>query len=333
MKSLDKMNFKKIVPSIVSFVIIAGMAFSTLATNVDMEAFIGREEYRTKFNEIEFRIGDIDTELERLYKFTCTNVQSFGGGGALNSATSRGSYPFYYGSYNSAYHWQNRAICDFSEEGYLRFNAPRMINFFGNHGKTDKLTYTIPGSLCSWREGIECTPDTMVRYDMTRTWRNQEGVDSSLVSSVSVTVTMGPFKKLPNITTTGASRTQGNIVALPQDGFQNYSYAMNIYYAENSPKEPTSWTSDANGRISQTTYNRGNAAGSTFPVPSEEDIVLASRNLQSPFVFYISTLTSKNLSTLKENCWLRFTYSNTQPSIDILASLDTLVLTSWNHNK
>ena len=41
-------NKKKLITPIISFVILAGMAASTLATNVDLTAFVNKEKYMTR---------------------------------------------------------------------------------------------------------------------------------------------------------------------------------------------------------------------------------------------------------------------------------------------
>ena len=76
---MNKINFKKIAPGIISVVIIAGMAIQSFATNVDMAAFVKKDTYMTKYYELDFRIDDIEKSLARTYRFVCTNLKSYGG--------------------------------------------------------------------------------------------------------------------------------------------------------------------------------------------------------------------------------------------------------------
>ena len=79
MKIIKNINLKNLVPGIISLMLIAGMAASTLATNIDLEAFVRRDDFLAKYNELDWRVDDIEKSLDRLYKFTCTNVKTFGG--------------------------------------------------------------------------------------------------------------------------------------------------------------------------------------------------------------------------------------------------------------
>ena len=144
-------NNKKLITSIISVVIIAGMAIQSFATNVDFEAFVKKDEYLMKYSEIDWRIEDIDNDIERLYKYTCTNIQSFGGSGNQDTRTN---VPFYRRNTTATYHWYANPIADLSEEGYLRFNTADQINQFGSHGKVDRYYLEIPAALCKWRDGI-----------------------------------------------------------------------------------------------------------------------------------------------------------------------------------
>ena len=197
---MNKLSINKILPSVVSIMIIVGMAVQSFATNVDRAAFVQKDKYMTKYYELDWRIDDVNKSLERLYKFTCTNVRSFGGSGQEQSYDNI----FYQRNATQTYHWYSLPIADLSEEGYLRVNNADALTWFGNHGKTDRMEFEIPASLCRWRKDVELYPHTKVKILLLRTWPNTSGTQQQ--ATLQFEIKMGPFKKFPYINSTGASQ-------------------------------------------------------------------------------------------------------------------------------
>ena len=48
MKNFSNINFKKIIPGLISIVIVVGMFAQTFATNIDLNAFVTNDEFETK---------------------------------------------------------------------------------------------------------------------------------------------------------------------------------------------------------------------------------------------------------------------------------------------
>lgn len=323
-------NIKKLFPGIISLCIVAGMAFSTLATNIDLEAFVEKEDYLSKYYELDYKIDDIDNELERLYKFVCTNVRTYNGGYYNNNYGGRS--PFYFANTNVDYHWGMRPIADLSEEKYLRFAVGGVINAFGNHGKTDVWEYEVPATLCSWRPGIELAPNSKVSVIARRTWANSTSY-SSHVSNSQIEIIMGPFKKFPKITAGGSAKTNGLIGCMPL--FLKTSLSLSsIYYAYGTTEKPTSWSSTTQTNEVNTAWKGSNTSFSD-PVDYTEfttDPYRKNNSIYENNFYFTGTSTTADFSNL-ENLWFRLYYSyNGNSGIVSAAILDNYVLTSWNHN-
>ncbi len=330
MENNRKMNFKKYITCIISVVIVAGMALQSFATNVDLEAFVRKDLYMTKFYEIDYRIKDIDSSLDRLYKYTCTNLQSFGGAGA----SSRFISPFF-NSYSTTptYHWYIPPHADFSEEGYLRFNPTDAINAFGNHSKTDRFTKEIPASLFTWKDGVELYPETTFTYNLTRVWPNTTATAQN--ATYTYEIIMGPFKKFPHVTassyawnTTSICTTKYVMGIRPTDG--------TLYYARDKMTKPTSWTSMTGGVIRSTSVSKGHTSWGQpefiDPRLTEQELSdnaykdgLKSDSSNTAFYFYNAPGT--NISGYKD-VWLRYVTSAT--GIEYWADISTLNMTTWN---
>lgn len=333
MKNLKNIKLNKLITFIISIAVVAGMAASTFATNVDLEAFVRKDLYMSKFYELDFRIKDIDLSLDRLYKYTCTNLKSFGGAGNH----SRNINPFY-NSYSTSptYHWYVPPHADFSEEGYLRFNPSDAINAFGNHSKTDKFVRELPATLFTWKDGIETYPETTFTYTITRVWPNT--TSSAQNATYTYEIVMGPFKKFPHIT---ASSYAWNTTSICKT---KYSFGLRgtdgtTYYARNTKTKPTSWTSMSGGIIRYTTVGRGNQS---WAQPEFEDDPMTEQemkdnaykdSLKSDYVnttFYFNNAPGTNLSGFKD-VWLR--YSLTITGIEYWMDAAQMNLTTWNYNK
>lgn len=330
---MDRLNFKKLLPGIVSIIIIAGMAVQSFATNVDMAAFVKKDKYMTKYYELDWRIDDIEQTLERLYKFTCTNVRSFGG--AYNHAQE--DYLFSQNSYQQTYHWSGSPVADLSEEGYLRVAPNDIIHWFGNHKKTDRFVKKVPASLLRWRDGVELYPNTTVRTVVTRT--SPSGATASQRSTYTIELVMGPFKKFPHITTGAGSMASTIFVG---DGFINSArnYRLAVYYAYDKDTEPTSWTAMSTGELNFSAADVGNG---NFPASLQKKITMEDieevsysgdykKALVTPAHLYPITAFSTDLSNY-DKLWIRG-YVNAG-AVANMEGVDfkTLTITSWNYNK
>ena len=337
-KIMKKINYKKIIPGFISLLIVAGMAFQSFATNVDLDAFIDIESHTTKFYELEWRINEIDKKLERMYKFVCTNVRSFAGNG--HRPFSLGPHIFYDGTIGNTNPFTNYPLVDLTEQKYLKFNTQVMLINYGSIGKTVNAEYEIPASLCKWRNGIEVKPETKVKVRATYMVPGYGiGSTASPGATVSTEWILGPFKKFPHITSTGSDN--GFIFASDrlqpvQSTFSN----SEVQYARGTVKQPTSWTSLSSGavylgaetekgftRAGQTVYEKVTAA--EFEEYAYEDEI-KSRDFMTHT--YVSTVFGTNLSSY-ENVWLRF-YRTQSSTYGWDASLSTAyTITNWNNNK
>lgn len=338
----NKTYIKKIVPGIISMLIILGMAVASFATNVDMEAFVTMEDHMTQFNEVEWRINDLDAELERLYKFTCTNVKTFGGsGGAADSYILNASEILYgYRNQTATYHWYANPIVDLSEEGYLRFNTHDQINGFSGHGSTTKWEFEVPATLCKWADGIEPAPNCKFKYKISMVWPNTTA-RSTAISTVIVETIMGPFKKFKKYTTGGTSKNNGLILETDRvfNPGSRTTPVGGMYYAYDTTEEPTSWTrTDATGTYTVGSIQRkGAAADGLYP---ERTIAEMEANPYDKLVaqrvsnrVYMSGIPTTDFSKYT-NFWIR-TYETVNGSTDMAmrASMMNSTITSWNHNK
>ena len=320
---MKNINLKKFFPGLVSMIIIAGMAIQSFATNVDMAAFVHKDKYMTKYYELDWRIDDIEKRLDRLYKFTCTNIKSYGASGD-DYVTSN---PFYQGYSDHTYTWQSVPRVDLSEEGYLRFNTREAINAFGNHSKTDIATQTFPASLFNWRDDIELYPHTSIKYNFKRTWPNSTAFNIN--AAYEIVVVMGPFKKMPNITSTGSSGGAicGGRIAMSSlpGGTLTYNY--------NSDTEPTSWINTTGG-IAATTMNNGGLSSSykvqVDPItPESMQEVYSDHTKAGPIsIIYFSSVPT-DLSSY-DKVWLKCTFSSAGTYETRYIDTLRLNLTTWN---
>ena len=332
-------NNRKLIPGIISLFIIAGMAFSTFATDVDMAAFVRKDEHKTKYFEVDFRINSIDADLERLYKWTCTNVKSFGGAtGSLDLSVSAYINPFVYGSTNSDYHENVNPIADLSEEGYLRFNTGRIINDFGDHSKVNYMRYEIPASQCIWKDGVVPAPNCTFIINSRRDWANSTSYSSN-VSFHSIEMIMGPFTKFPKITATGDNA--GFLVAFPNVFLytnRTWSTSIGIYYQKDTLTQPTTWNtvSGSNTGMRINYQLDGATERPSFPPQTTDEFINAPdkrfSNMRKNFLCFYNTAPTTDFSTMT-NVWLRYVYSSSGTDDDKDISLDNFTLTSWNYNK
>lgn len=332
MKSI-KSKFKPFLPGLISILIIAGMAVQSFATNVDMAAFVKKDRYMTKYYELDWRIDEINNYLEKLYKFTCTNVKTFGGSRWNTGFDSYGLYVSYDIAGQEEKYYTYRL--DFSQDKYLRFGQHDFImysTFLYNSAKlTNKMEYEIPGSLLLWRDGVEPAPNCKVKVEIIT--RNKDFTSNDIV------YTIGPIKKLPYIASTGQSLTSGFLCQFPGDLYTTNHTFGEFFYAVNSETLPTSWTSHS-GRITKANVSPGNSS-SKIPRRTEDDITsvyLSDRYTRNSNVLYFSTV-GPNLSSY-ENVWIRVRslaqsggstsgytgWANT-------VNFNEMRLTSWNNNK
>ena len=312
-------------------VIVAGMAVQSLATNVDMAAFVKKDTYLTKYYELDFRIDDIEKSLDRLYKFTCTNVKSFGGNSSHNSKLTQP----YHNTWSTVqtYPWYVPPTVDLSEQGYIRFNPMNVLNAFGNHSSTHKYVAEKPASMFKWRSGTELYPNTKLKFVCTVTSPNTTAIDQ--VQTFNYELIMGPFKKFPHIT--GSTAWNASTLCVGKEGFAlpMNTNGANMYYAHGTDTEPTSWSSTMSGRLTYTMMTRTTTnlrpefrqPAVTLDDVSEYYISDPQKvNSSAPLIFY-ATLPGTNLESL-DKVWIRQQYSNTN---DAQIDMSTLNLITWNN--
>ena len=338
MSIMNKLNFKKLVPCLVSIVIIAGMAAQSFATGVDLSAFVDIDTYMTKYNEIDWRIEEIDKSLERMYKFTCTNVKTFAG--ILTRSDTLNNFPsvFYMGNYNSTYPSENTLVAFFDDPKYLRVNKMWSLTYGGTgaggsfKNKTITLQRDYPASMCQWKDGIVPQPTAKIDFNITY------GVTGYNTQAATLEVVMGPFKKFPKYTSYGAGVTTGYICEIPEGIFNSsMSIANNLYYATNKETKPTSWTSVANTAFAMNGNRQTGIAGeSKYPEITSADIeswgyeVRPKRNITK--IYFESAVFSPDLSA-SENVWIRFYYTSSGASLSTMAtyaSLRDFNILGWN---
>ncbi len=315
---------KKMITSIVSIVIVAGMALQSFATNIDLEAFVNKEEYMSKYYEIDWRIDEIDAELERLYKFTCTNVASYGGTG---DNTYRSDQPFYMRNVTQTYPWYPNPIVDTSTEGYLRVNFQDMIHKYGAHGKYDVFEREVPASLCKWRTGFELYPNTTIKMKVTRNLANT--TSASPTKGMSAEMIMGPFKKVPYITQTSYA---GALMTTDQF-FWHYQTSYNMYYAYGTDKAPTTWSTQMGSNIYLSNMSLGNNKPDNFPAELRYEVDIENSKYKYDkasnvaFMYCSSAMTTDLRS--RDKVWLRAYASWTGELTDL--TLADLTCTTWNY--
>ena len=339
MKNFSRINFKRIIPGFISLVIVSGMALATFATNLDLEAFVKLDDYISVYTELDFLVDDIDEELERLYKFTCSNVKTFGGtGAAYGSTNDAGAILFTYRNGTQTYNWYSDPIANFSEEGYLLFNAHAAINRYAGHGKTDKWTMKLPARLIKWNTGIEPAPTCMLRVDISQTWPSTTS-QNTVESQSNIEITMGPFTKFPRFTTAGAGKAQALICAFDRiiSIGGSTSSAGQLKFAYNQEAEPTSWSTDGAGA-----FNLGTRVVKGDTVNSLSEKVKATDLENDPYsktsgrmeqTLSFSTVPTVDFSQYT-NFWikLQYPYGSGGRSYARESSFDNFTLTTWNHD-
>ncbi len=328
---MKTINLKKIFPGIISLIIILGMAIQSFATSVDMAAFVKKDKYMTKYYELDWRIKDIDTSLNRLYKWTCTNVRSLGGSYwsgsqqfsmstmlALNTDSS-GVTPMFYLNY-----------AELSQDKYLRVGQADLLTFSADLYDSTKLgktiVYEIPATFLEWPDGYELGENCKFKYTMTSTGRLQGNQTMEII--------IGPIKKMPPITSTGASSGRlcqsYELIAPTSMTFDTFQYAVN------TETQPTSWITDS-GRVYQT-YGERSSAASQIPQKLNFDSPYCRDKSSMTNWWYFSTVPTTVLAS-STNIWLRISYitsTSTTHSSNYMNSANTsncFVVTSWNNDK
>ena len=337
---MNKANIKKLLPGVISIIIIAGMAASTFATNIDLAAFVNKEKHMERYNEVNFRIDDIESYLDRLYKFTCTNVKSFGG----QQYSQNGGlilFNYYSGSDFGMMPWPH---VDLSEQKYLRYNYKGALQqSFSHPSTTHRWQYKKPASLFKWRPGIELTPNCTVEINFARTMNTTSW--SADASFSSVELVMGPFKKFPRITSTGSSLTGGYICEFPDYalGTSILPSAGSSYYqyAYGSETRPTAWTNESTMRMYLGTSV---TATKTSPTTTQYDVDEIKEKMDNDTYtdrsaryihnnIYYYTAPGVDFSKY-ENFWLRMYYSeNASTGIVYYSNFAEMNLSTWNAGK
>ena len=329
---MNKLSINKILPSVVSIMIVVGMAVQSFATNVDMAAFVKKDKYMTKYYELDWRIDDVDRRLEKLYKFTCTNVRSFGG--SNNDLIYDNT--FYLRNNVATYHWYANPIVDLSEEGYLRFNNTDALTWFGNHGKTDKMEFEIPASLCRWRNDVELYPHTKVKFLLTRTFPASSGYQ--IQPTYYTEVIMGPFKKFPYINSTGSNKAFFST----NQRFNGFTQFMmnHVQYARDTDTQPTSWT-NMSGEVNPSNYDINSSSlpeelriGTIKKEQIEEAYSGIDKNKLRTSNLALVPYVAFGVDTSKyDKVWLRFYTDTTATAGAGPVASDLWTITTWNYNK
>lgn len=332
---MNKSNVKKFFPGLISIIIIAGMAASTFATNVDMAAFVDKDKYMTKYYELDWRIDEIEKKLERMYKFVCTNVRSFAG----SAYTHQNLAPNIFGTFSvgTTFPYNNYPIVCLEEQKYLKFNNQALLINYGNYANTRTFVNELPASLCKWRDGIELRPDTKIRITATRQFSGY-GADTrvSQGSRVYYEFIIGPFKKFPHITTTGT--TSGFICSSDKFTGTNGIGGTTVSYAYNQETLPTSWTSMTGNMALGSLYAKG-YNGSVVKQPRLTPEDLANYAFKDPYKsnnwyyeLYVATAFSVNLSTYKD-VWIKASYTENGSNASNVIFNTYNTITDWNYNK
>jgi hypothetical protein len=335
---MNKLNMKKFIPCLVSIVVVAAMAIQSYATGIDVSAFIDIDTYLAKYNEIDWRIEEIEKNIERMYKFTCTNVKSFAGTAPRSEALNNFPSAFYMGSYNSIYPSNNTLVALFDDPKYIRVNKLWSLTYGGTGSggsyrtKTITLKRDFPASMCKWKDGIELQPTAKINFNITY------GLTGTNTQATTLEVVMGPFKKFPKYTSYGAGTGTGYICEIPEGLFGGSIDAANcLYYATNKESVPTSWTSVSSTGLSINGNRVAGVAGeSKFPAVTSTDIenwgysVRPMRNITK--IHFTNSTFAPDLST-SDNVWIRFYYSTNGASLSTMTtytSLRDFTITDWN---
>ena len=335
---MNKLNFKKFLPGLVSVIIIAGMAVQSFATNIDLAAFVNMDKYMTKYYELDWRIKDINNRLDRLYKFVCTNVKTYAG---TSYADNTPAYPFYFYSTNSWVSYYERYYTFLDDPKALRVNKRYLLTYRGTdatsgswRSHTNRFEKEIPASLCKWNKGIELLPNTTVKITLTD---QPYAADSDTYWQ---TIVMGPFKKLPKLTA-GATQATGYICELPFTlTSSTYNWTNGFEYAYNRTTEPTSWTTFGTDVQLYTYgyYYSGSSQSQYPPLTAADfengDFALGKKSRGHTF-WYVNSGAPTDVSS-RTNVWIRMRYGISTGSNNYyaaFANLHELNLTSWNNNK
>lgn len=337
---MKKINFKKIIPGFISFVIIAGMAFQSFATNVDMAAFVKKDTYMTKYYELDWRIDEIEKTLERMYKFTCTNVISFAGtgfyyadGSPAHAQILNGGHLYYGDSWAQTLVFKNYPTIFLDDSGYLRLNKRFPLSYgglFKAHNIVMEKEYH--ASQCLWHEGIVPAPNCKVKMKVIHKIKSLDGNASEFE------YILGPFKKFPKYTAYG--QTNGKFVVLPDCLNRTTMNQTGLQYAYGTETQPTSWTNFSTTSASLYTYGfyptgRGDQSG--WPDYTDEDIekdAYSRKNQRMLTYIWFDNAVPQDLSSYK-NLWIRWTYTTSDSSYPSSSywGLRDMTITSWNNNK
>ena len=335
---MNKLNFKKFLPGLVSVIIIAGMAAQSFATNIDLAAFVNKDKYMTKYYELEWRIKDIEKRLDRTYKFTCTNLKSFAGTTAL--VENSPAYAFSMNEFTSSYQPNNRYVAFLDDPKALRVNLRYLLTYRGTNTTSGSwrthntiMEREVPASMCKWNPGIELLPTTKVKINLT----NNPYANNS--TTYWTTIIMGPFKKVPKFTA-GQSKTQGYICELPFVLTNStFNWTNSAEYNYNTEKEPTSWTSfGSDAAIYTYGYYKSGWSYSQYPALTAADFengdVALGKKAIGHTQWFFQNGTIADISS-RTNVWIRIRYGISQSSdgFSSFANLNELNITSWNNNK
>lgn len=333
MNIMNKNYINKILPGMVSVFIILGMAMASFATNVDLEAFVNRDDYLTKYYEIDWRIDDVEKNLERMYKFTCTNLKSFGGVGT----DVAGDTINYRRNTTQSYNWYMNPVADLSQEGYLRFNPADAINAYGNHSRVDTYVREIPASLLRWRNDVELYPNTKLKIIVKRSWPNTTAASQTVPCEQ--TLIMGPFKKFPHITNNNDHA--GDFCSSNGYFLSIAGWSMSaLSYNYGTDTEPTTWTSFTGSLYTQTmdrniqsypNLARELLGGILTEEEMEQGSYSAARqDLAATYTYiYPNTLWGTNLSGY-DKLWIKAVSTG---GTDASHLANDFTITNWNYNK
>ncbi len=336
---MNKLSIKKLLPGVVSIMLIAGMAIQSFATNVDMAAFVNKDKYMTKYYELDFRIGDIEANLERLYKLTCTNLVSFGGQTGYGST---GRLIFNVNDLSSEYICRLNPIADLSENKYLRFNYRPALNLFAHTAYTNRFEYIRPASLFRWHPNIEPASNCTVKITISRTMPSTTTWDQD-ASYSSIECIMGPFKKFPHYTSTGSSTNNGYICEFPDLPLgSNVTFpAGQNYYSYGTETMPTTWTADTTFRFRAGNGTWATAANKTAGYTQYDVDEIKNQMDTDPYNktsyyknnMYVNALPTTDFSKYT-NIWFRGFYSTGGVTSSVYnSSLTEMSLKYWNDNK
>ena len=353
---MNKLNFRKLLPGLVSVIIIAGMAAQSFATSVDMAAFVDKEKYMTKYYELDWRIDQIENRLINLYQFTCSNVRTFAGAGYTSSGSAeitRTGANLYSRTSILQNPYMASPLVNLRNPGYLRLNSATALSWNtgtpSQHGHN--YVKSIPASLCQWMDGIEPAENCTIEVNAWLNYNNGGGVSTmNGFTNYNYVTTMGPFKKFKYPANYGSG---GIWVKIPPEfgqpgvttGNQTRSVTSNptdLQYAENSLTKPTTWTnlSTTNSRPYVQSYLTGGLSG--FPNRDYDEYPSTAfypeKGSNTYYCYYWNGALPSTSLEGKTNVWLRFyNYSSDTADGGYVSAFNGVgintVIKNWNNNK